>query len=257
MEKFSSEYPNVIFLQFLGNNMNDKNLDKYFGAIEEPRFLSAMVAALTTKTNKIRFVGAFPQTKIFVNLNAFAQGAKYVNPDVEISAVWTNSCYDPAKEEEATLSLIDSVCDVISQHCDSAGPTIAAQEKGVYSIGYNSEVSASGKDAFLTSVVWNHGLYYNMAVEQILNGTYRPMDYYGGLKDGYVDILPLSKNAPSGIQKKIDEARARIIAGELAPFTGPIKDQNGNLVAKDGEVLTREQIWQMDYLVEGINGSIN
>lgn len=257
LENLSKEFPDVKFLHFSGNKMNDTNFDNFFGAMEEPRYLSGIVAGLTTKTNKIGYVAAFPQTEIFIGINAFTLGARSVNPDAQVNVVWINSWYDPAKEKEAAVSLIESGCDVVTQHCDTAGPTIAAQEAGVFSIGYNSDTLEAGPDAFLTSPVWNHGIYYTDVVKQIIDGSFKPFSYYGNMKDGYVDLLPLSKNAPEGAQAKVDEVKAQIISGDFAPFTGPIKDQSGNIVVEEGKTLTREEIWQINYLVEGAVGSIN
>lgn len=255
MEALSEEFPDVVFAHFSGNKMNDTNFDNFFGAMEEPRYLSGIVAGMKTKTNKIGYVGAFPQTELFIGINAFTLGAQSVNPDVEVDVVWINSWYDPAKEKDAAVSLIEKGCDVIAQHCDTKGPTIAAQENGVFSVGYNADASDAGPDAFMTSPVWHHGKYYVEFVQSVLDGTFKPHSYYGGLADGYVDLLPLTKNAPEGAQELVDEVKAKMISGEFHPFTGPIKDQDGNVVVEDGVTLTRDEIWQMDYLVEGVVGT--
>lgn len=255
MENLANEFPDVKFVHFSGNKKNDTNFDNFFGAMEEPRYLSGIVAGMKTKTNKLGFVGAFPQTELFIAVNAFTLGAQSVNPEASVNVVWINSWYDPAKEKDAAEALIEGGCDVIAQHVDTKGPTMAAQENGVFSIGYNTDAIDAGPDAFITAPVWNHGAYYVNLAKNVIDGTFKPTSYYGNMADNYVDLLPLSKNAPEGAKEKIDIIKEQIISGEFAPFTGPIKDQDGNIVVEDGKTLTREEIWQMDYLVEGVIGT--
>jgi len=255
MEELATEYPDVKFMHFSGYKKNDTNFGNYFGAMEEARYLAGIAAGMKTETNQIGFVGAFPLTELFIGINAFTLGAQSVNPDATVQVIWTNSWYDPAKEKEAAEALLAQGCDVIGQHCDTTGPQVAAQDKGAWAIGYNSDTSASAPEAFITAPVWNHGIFYVQQVQAIIDGTWTPDSYYGTMAEGYVNLLDLTSVAPEGAKEKVEEVKAKIIAGEFNPFTGPIKDQAGNVVVADGEKLTREQIWQMDYLVQGVIGT--
>jgi basic membrane protein A len=69
--------------------------------------------------------------------------------------VWTQTWFDPVKEKEAAVALLDEGCDVIAQHQDTTEPQKAAQERGVVSIGYDSDMSKFVGDTVLTSPVWN------------------------------------------------------------------------------------------------------
>ena len=254
-EELAAEYPEVKFMHFSGYKMNDTNFGNYFGAMEEARYLSGIAAGLKTESGKIGFVGAFPLTELFIGINAFTLGAQSVNPDATVQVIWTHSWYDPAKEKEAAEALLAAGCDVIAQHCDTTGPQVAAQEKGVWAIGYNSDTAESAPEAFMTAPVWNHGIFYVQQVQAVIDGTWTPQSYYGNMAEGYIDLLPLTAVAPEGAAEKIEEVRAQIESGEFNPFTGPVKDQAGNVVVAEGEKLTREQIWQMNYLVQGVEGT--
>lgn len=255
-EALATEYPDVIFMHFSGYKMNDTNFGNYFGAMEESRYLSGIVAGMKTESNKIGYVAAFPYTELLIGINAFTLGAQSVNPDATVSVVWTNSWFDPAKEKEAATALLDQGCDVIAQHCDTTGPQIAAEERGAFAIGYNSDSSAAAPKAFMTAPVWNHGIYYVAQIQKVIDGTWAPESYYGTMADGYIGLLPLTDVAPAGAKEKVDEVQAKIIAGEFPIFTGPIYDQNGTEVVAAGKSLTREEIWTMNYLVKGVQGSL-
>ena len=56
--------------------------------------------------------------------------------------------------------------------------------------------------------------------------------------------------------KLIEFVKSSLISKNYKVFIGPIQDQNGKTVVSDGEVLQREQILNMDWLVEGIVGNL-
>lgn len=257
LEELSGEYPDVTFLHFSGNKMNDTNFGNYFGAMEEPRYLSGIIAGMQTKTNKLGYVAAYPYTEVLIGINAFALGAKSVNPDIELNVVYINSWNDPANEKAAAESLLAQGCDIITQHCDSAGPQLAAQDVGAFAIGYNLDNSAIAEGSFLTAPVWHHDKYLIPTIEKIIAGEYKPESYYGTMKDGYLGLAPMTDLVTDEAKAKVEEVQAKIVAGEYPIFVGPIKDNQGNVVVEEGQTLDRAGIWSMDYLVEGVSGRDN
>lgn len=257
LDELSAEYPDVTFLHFSGNKMNDKNFGNYFGAMEEPRYLSGMIAGMQTESNKLGYVAAYPYTEVLIGINAFALGAQSVNPDAEVNVVYINSWNDPANEKSAAESLLAQGCDVITQHCDSAGPQLAAQDVGAYAIGYNLDNSAIAPESFLTAPIWHHDKYLIPTIEKIMDGTYVPESYYGTMQDGYIGLAPMTDLVKPETKAKVEEVQAKMEAGEFPVFVGPIKDNQGNVVVPEGETLDRAGIWQMNYLVEGVTGRDN
>ncbi len=254
LDELATQYPDVKFIHFSGNKMNDTNFGNYFGAMEEPRYLSGIVAGMMTTSNKIGYVAAFPYTEILIGVDAFTLGAQSVNPDVEVKVVYTNAWVDAANEKAAAEALLAQGCDVLAQHCDTTGPQIAAEAAGAYAIGYNMDSRDAAPKAFLTAPIWHHEVFYIKAVQAILDGTWTPESYYGNLKDGYVGIADMSDLVPADVQTKVEEAKAKIESGELSIFAGPIKDSEGNVVVPEGTTLDRAGIWQITYLVDGATG---
>jgi len=245
-------YADINFLHFSGFKMNHSNFGNYFGATEEPRYLSGIVAGMQTTSDKLGYVAAFPYTEVQIGINAFTLGAQSVNPDVEVKVVYINSWYDPAQEKAAAEALLAQGCDVITQHCDTTGPQVAAAEKGVFAIGYNMDNSAVVPESFLTAAIWHHEKFLIPTIEAIMAGTWTPESYYGTMADGYVDLAPMTDLVPAETQTAVNEVKAKIEAGEFPIFVGPIYDNAGNLVVKEGETLDRAGIWETTYLVKGV-----
>ena len=253
MEELAGEYPNIIFLHFSGDRMNDTNFDNYFGATEEPRYLAGIVAGMMTETNKIGYVAAYPFTEVQIGINAFTLGIQSVNPRAEVNVVFINSWYDPEKEKSAAEALLAQGCDVLGQHCDTPGPIIAAEEVGSFAIGYNLDKPDSAPGAYLTAPIWNHGAYYIYVVQKILDGTFVPESYYGNMRDGYVDLAPLTDLVPAEAKAKVSEMRTKIISGEFAPFSGEIFNADGSKLCEAGQTLTRGEIWSITQVIRGVN----
>ena len=228
-EALAEEYPDVIFSHGTGYKSNSKNFNNYFGRIYQARYLAGIAAGLKTQSNKIGYVAAWGTAngEVTSGLNAFAMGAYSVNPECEVYVKTTNSWFDPEGEKQAAEALIALGCDVMGQHCDTPNPQLAAEEKGVWGVGYNSDMSKDAPKAVLTSAVWNWSTYYTWAVENVINGTWTGENYYGGLAEGFVDITALSDLCAEGTAEKIEEARKKIVSGEWDVFNGEIEGNDG------------------------------
>ena len=257
LEELAGEYPDIYFLHFSGYKMNDSNFDNFFGAMEEPRYLTGMVAGMMTETNKVGYVAAHPFTEVQIGINAFALGVQAVNPDAEVNVIYINTWGDAMLERQAAEALLDAGCDVIAQHSDSPGPIIAAGERGAFGIAYNLDKPDSSPEAYLTAPVWNHGAYYIKAVQMILDGTFVPFSYYGTMADGFVDIAPLTSLVPSDVVAAVNAAKAKIISGELAPFEGEIFYADGRQLSAEGQRLDRGEIWSINDVIKGVNATSN
>lgn len=254
-KKAAAEFPHVTFFHCSGYEKAE-NMSNYFGRIYEARYLTGIVAGLKTKENSIGYVGAFPIPEVIRGINAFTLGAQSVNPDVKVKVVWTNTWYDPAKEKEAAISLLDAGVDIISQHQDTAGPQQAAEERGAFAIGYNTDMSAAAPKANLTSAVWNWGPYYASRVKSVLDGGFQSESYWEGFHDNIVDISPLTANAPEEAKKLVEDAKQKMKEQKMNVFQGPIYDQNGELKVKEGETMSDEELLNFNWFVKGVEGKI-
>lgn len=256
-EALAEEFPDVIFSHGTGYKSNGVNFNNYFGRIYQSRYLSGIAAGLKTETNKIGYVGAWGKDNAEVTggCNAFAMGVYSVNPDATVYIKTTNSWYDPEGEKQAAVALINEGCDVIGQHCDTPNPQLAAEEAGVYGVGYNSDMSKDAPKAVITSTVWDWGAYYTTAVQSLVDGTWTGENYFGGLKEGLVALAPLSGLAAEGTAEKIEEAKAKMVSGEWDVFDGVIECNDGTTVGAEGEHMSDADItgnihWYFKNVVE-------
>ena len=235
----AEKYPDVYFSHGTGYMSNGKNFNNYFGRIYQARYLSGIVAGMNTKDNKIGYVAAqdSSNSEVTGGIDAFAIGVESVNPKAKIYVDVTNSWYDEKKEKKASERLLNMGCDVMTQHCDTPYPQTLAQEKGVYGIGYNSDMGKETPDSCLTSVIWNWSAYYTSAVKSIIDGTWDGSNYYGGMAEGLVSITDLASFAAEGTQQKVDEATAEILSGDNNVFDGVLVTNTGKKIGKKGKTL--------------------
>jgi basic membrane protein A len=255
VEKASKAHPNVKFYHCSGYK-SGPNFNNYFGAMEQARYLSGIVAGMKTKTNKLGYVAAFEIPEVVRGINAFTLGAQSVNKDITVKVSWTHTWYDPAKEKEAAKALLDAGCDVLAQHQDSTATQQAAEEKGVFAIGYDLDTRAAAPKAFMTAPIWNWGKFYVLEVEKILAGNWKQENFYGDLKDGTVSLSSLTDVAPEGAQAAVDKVNAAIVDGSFNVFAGPLKDQTGAVKVAEGSAMTFEEMMSVDWFVQGVEGKI-
>lgn len=256
MKELADKYPDVIFSHCSGNINNGKNMNNYFGAIYQARYLTGVAAGMKTETNKIGFVAAMgvENSEVTGGINAFTLGVKSVNPEAQVYVKVTGQWYDPTAEAQAAQALLDSGCDVIAQHCDSAVPQTTAEAAGKWGCGYNSDMTEQAPKGHLTAPVWHWGVYYTKAVQSIIDGTWTATNYFGNLGDGLIDISPLNTAvAAPGTEEKINEVRAKLEDGSLKVFAGPLKDNQGNEKVAAGTEMSQEEITQhFTWYVEGV-----
>lgn len=255
------EYKDIVFSHATGYLSNETNFNNYFGRIYQARYLSGIAAGLKAKANGKKgddgkyhfgYVSAFgtDYAETCSGINAFTLGVQSVLGDEAVVHVKTiNTWGDPQKEKQAAEALIETYgCVVIAQHCDSAQPQSVAQSAGVFGCGYNSDMTDSAKDAHLVAPIWNWDVYYKLAMKTVITDRTAFMDkvgiYYGGLKEGFVDISPVSKNCTSDTQAKLDAVRELIVSGEWDVFSN-VKlsfDENGKIVKTKAALVTNEGV---------------
>ncbi|NOX35523.1 MAG: BMP family ABC transporter substrate-binding protein [Deltaproteobacteria bacterium] len=253
--KVAKLFPKTIFEHSTGYKLA-KNVGTYMCRFYEGRYLTGIIAGKMTKSNQLGYVAAFPIPEVIRGINAFTLGAKSVNPDIRVKVIWVNSWFDPGKEREASEALIDQGVDVITHHTDSTAPVMTAEEKGVYAIGYHSDMSKYGPNAQLTATTHVWGDYYTKVARQVLDGTWKSTAVWGGIKDGMIKLAPISKKVPADVVELVKKTQKSIADGSFHPFTGPIRRQDGKLLVKAGKHLTDKDLLGMNYYVEGIIGSI-
>jgi simple sugar transport system substrate-binding protein len=249
--KVAPTFPNTVFLHATGYKQ-DKNVGIYNARFYEARYLCGVIAGKMSKKNVAGYVAAFPIPEVLQGINAFTQGMKSVNPKAEVRVIWVNSWFDPGKEREAALTLISQGADMITQHTDSTAPVQAAEEKGVYSFGYHSDMSKYGPKTQLTAATHLWGDFYIKTLNDVAAGTWKPTNIWGGMKDGMIKLAPMNAAVPKDVKDLVTKLEGEIIAGKLQPFAGPVVDQDGKTRVPAGKAMTDDEIGKMDYYVQGV-----
>ncbi len=255
MHEVAQDFPDVIFEHCSGYKTND-NMATYFGRIYQPRFLSGMVAGKMTESNIIGYVAAFPIPEVIRGINAFTLGVQEVNPEAKVHVVWTNTWYDPVKEREAAIALLDQGADILAQHQDTTEPPKAANERGKLSIGYDADMRQFVGDSVLVSPVWNWGVYYIDTVQKMLDGTWQTHQYWGGLNDNVVKLSDYSPLVPQDVRDLVAEKKAEIESGKWDVFTGPVYNQDGEIIVPEGQVMNDNDKLNMSFFVRGVVGKV-
>lgn len=257
--KLAVKYPNVLFVHAGGlwKPGDPKNVISYRGYMEEPHYCCGIAAGMMTKSNKIGFVGPKPLYFIFNNCNGFTLGARSVNPKVNSIIIITGDWANPVKEADAVNSLVDQGCDVIISDSDAPKVSIeTAERRGVRSCGYHTDLSSLAPKGFITGAEWNWAKGADFVKAWQAGASY-PNLLIGGFRHDLVAISPFGPNVPDPVKSAVLQARDGFTNDTLKLYKGPLKDNEGNLVLKDGEVIANDDSsfkTKVNFLVEGIQG---
>jgi basic membrane protein A len=252
----AADYPETYFEHCTGYKTAE-NVGIYDGRGYQGWYLAGIVAGEMTENNILGYIAPYPIPEVVRNMNAFALGAQSVNPDVEVHPIWIFAWVDPPKEREAAEALFDLGADVIARESDSTEADKLAQEKGIYVIGYNSDVARDqAPDAFLTAPIWHWDVFYRKAVQDVATGTWTNEPVWWGMKEGILSLAPIADFVPADVVSQVEDELARILAGEFDVFEGPITDNEGTLRVPEGATMSDEEKLSFDWLVEGVVGEI-
>ncbi|MGB3494910.1 MAG: BMP family ABC transporter substrate-binding protein [Elainellaceae cyanobacterium] len=266
--ELATEYPDVQFFHAGGlyqEGVHPKNVGSYFGYIDEAQYVAGIVAGLTTKSNKLGFIGAKPIPQVLRNVNAFTLGAKSVNPEITTQMVFTGNWAEPIKEAEATNSMADQGIDVVTCHVDSPKVVMeTAEKRGIFSSGYHANQAALAPTGYLTGAEWDWSNIYTKLAEDVQAGKTLtdggiPHILRGGLKEGFCKLSPYGEAVSDEAKEAADSAQAALVDGSLLIYKGELKDNKGNVVIEEGEELKQDDptLEEMSYLIEGVIGSVD
>lgn len=249
----AEKHPEIYFFHATGTETT-RNMSTYFGRIYQMRYLSGIVAGLQTETNQIGYVAAYPISEVNRGINAFTLGVRSVNPDAVVYVQWCNTWTDEEMTMDATEELLNAYdIDVLAMHSDAMAPLEVAEEKGVWSIGYNMDNSAKYPDTFLTAPVWKWECFYTPHILECLQGKFEEDGYWEGVETGIVDLAPFTGHVKDGITEAVEAERERLQSGTYDVFYGPIWDSDGNLRVAEGETMSDKTLLnEFDWYVEGV-----
>lgn len=244
------QHPEVRFYN-CSIKMSYSSIYTYYGRMYEAKFLLGAIAAAMTKSDRLGYVADYPIYGTLANINAFAMGARMINPYVKVCLEWSRT-----RESNPALKLKEAGITYISGE-EMITPDKASREYGLY------VKREDGTLENLAAPIWHWGKFYERIVKSVCLGGgelsslkgKKAVNYWWGMSAEVVDVI-YSQNLPHGIHRLIDFLKNSIRAGSFHPFDGLIYSQNGKVQCQDGEALTAEEIISMDWLAENVVGEI-
>ena len=230
--KVAKDFPKTAFLMGSSGKPQAPNFSVFDNYIQEPAYLTGLIAGGMTQTNKIGLVGGFPIPEVNRLMHAFMAGAKEVNPKVEFTVTFINSWFDPPKAKEATFAMIDKGADVL--YAERFGVSDAAKEKGKLAIGNVINTQPQYPDTVVASALWDMSPTIALALKNVKAGSFKAEDYgpYSMMKHKGSSLSPLGTfeaKVPAEIKAKIKAREADILAGK---FTVKVDDSQPKSTAK-------------------------
>lgn len=243
-------HPNVRILN-CSVDMPYASIRTYYSRVYEAKFITGAIAAAVAREDRVGYVADTPTFGVPANINAFALGARMVNPRVKVSLQWSCLPGDPIQAfQKQGITVISGR--------DTPTPFRPAREFGTF------RISPGGTLMDLASPFWHWGQFYENVVRTVLDGGWTrdksgtdgtAVNYWWGMNSGVMDVL-LSRELPHDVRHLANILRSGIIAGSIDPFACYITAQNGTVMNEGRTGFTPEQILHMDWLCDAVEGHL-
>ena len=256
--KVAQEFPGVKFESITGYK-TAPNVAVANARYYEGRYLAGVAAGRMTQSNLAGYVAGFPIPEVLQGINAFTLGMRSVDPAAKVKVVWLDAWFDPSKERDAAMTLFNQDVDVIAFHTGSTAVMAAAQERGKMAVAYHSDMRKVAPDAQIVAVTHQWGGYYTQRARAVLDGSWKPGNVWGGVKEGMIRVGDFGPKVPKPVQDEVLARQQDIAAGKLRPFAAvaaDVRDNEGHVVIAKGTALGDEQILKMNWLAEGVQGHL-
>lgn len=232
-------------------NTSHRYIRTYYARMHEAKLLMGAIAGAMAENGKLAYLADYPIYGSIANINAFALGAKMINPRAEVYLEWTSK-----KDQDIQENLHRVGVSCISGQ-DMVIPEEASRNFGIYRM----------EDGWIRSLampLWHWGKFYERLIRTIMDGTWKyddagaskkAINYWWGMSAGVIDVV-CSQNLPIGTKRLVELLKKTISAGEFNPFAGPLYSQHGVVQEDPYRELTPEEIVTMDWLAENVIGEI-
>ena len=254
--KVAKDFPNVRFESITGYktapNVSVANARYYEG-----RYLAGIAAGRLTSS--AGYVAGFAIPEVIQGINAFTLGMRSVNSKASVKVVWLGAWFDPPREREAAMTLFNQGIEVMAFHTGSTAVMTAAQERGKLAIAYHSDMRKVAPDAQVLAITHQWGSYYTSRAKAVIDGSWKSATLWGGVKEGMIRVDSFGPKVPKQIADEVLARQRDIAAGRMHPFKarGALLDNEGHEVLAAGKTLSDEQILNMNFLVQGVQGKLN
>jgi len=259
-ETVAEEFPDTYFVHVSGFKKNDTNFANLFGAMEDMKYLTGMIAgarAAEDGSNRVGYIAPFPIPEVIRHANAAALGMRQTCPECQLDIRWIFTWFDPDLERQAAESMFDAGATVVVTGADTPGPVQVAGERDLWGVGYDSNNACDvDPEHCLTVPYWNWGPEYVQLVQEMMAGEFKGADIYFEVDSGALGLLGFMEGqepqpgVPESVIPQVQEILGKMEAGEFTRFdifTGPINNNKGEEVVPEGVTLTQSDL-------EGLSG---
>jgi len=276
-------HPKTYFIHVSGDDVltgkAPGNLSNIMGRMEYGKMMAGFVAALTTKTGKIGYLGPLINEETRRLAAASYLGARYAwervlreNPtglkyEVKWIGFWFNIPGVTADPTQVAHNFFNTGCDVVISGIDTTEALVVARQKRqegkeVWAIPYDYKGACSGGPEVCLGVPYfNWGPGYVHFVSAIMKGAWKQEWLWLGpdwkninnpdtSHVGFLRGQALSGSAQRALDRFIDE----LASGKAKLFEGPLLYQDGSVFVKAGQNATDHEIWYMEQLLKGMTG---
>jgi basic membrane protein A and related proteins len=222
--RVARDYPKTAYLMGSSGKQQAPNFSVFDNYIQEPAYLTGMIAGGMTKTNQIGMVGGYPIPEVNRLMHAFMDGAREINPKVQFTVTFIGSWFDPPKAKEAAFAMIDKGADIL--YAERFGVSDAAKERGKLAIGNVIDTQPQYPDTVIASALWNMEPTVDRAIAQVKAGKFTAEDYgqYSMMKYKGSELSKLGtfeSKVPADLMAKVRAKEKAILDGK---FTVKVND---------------------------------
>ena len=232
-------------------NLSYSAVCTYYARVYEAKFLMGAIAAALSKTGKLGYIADYPIYGTVANVNAFALGARMIDPDVTVFLEWSRT-----RDAAARTRLEEKGVRYISGD-DMITPARASREYGLY------RIMDDGSLKNLATPICHWGKFYERIVRLTCKGSdekdvtkgKKAVNYWWGMSADVIDVI-CADDMPHGTHRLIEFLKNSIREGSFHPFDGLIYSQQGVIRCQEGQALAPEDIVSMNWLAENVVGRI-
>jgi len=243
-------HPEVMFFSI--TTLDEENYRVYFSRVYQARYLSGIVAGLSTKNNKIGYVAAMNNVEVNRGINAFTLGVRKVKPNAKVYVTWTGKWDDAEKEAQNVDFLIDSVgVDLITYHQNQDWVIKEAESRGILSVGFNLDSSSYSPDV-ITSLTTNWKMVYREIIQDFLQKKKSITNYWVGIEKDAVGLSFYSPLVSDSVRALVNDVAVQMKNG-MDIFRGPLYDNTGKRRCNRDEIVSDNVLREsMDWFVNGV-----
>ncbi len=254
-EEVAKNNPEVAFYTTNPTGQGLDNVSSIIINTWDAAYVNGVAAGMMTETNEIGYIGSFQIPTVISSMNAFTLGAQTVNPDVNVHAVFTGSWSDVGLQTNAINGMASQNIDTVAQFQDYTKTIVEKCEAdGIYTVGYHVDTADLAPNTYISGTV-DLFAFQTDIIRDTIAGNFTSGIIRGGYAEGMIGNSEGADFVPSDVKDKVNEVIAQMQSGELTAFTGPIYNQDGEIVVAEGETLEDSELDVMDYFVQGVKGS--